>query len=309
LRPARPEEMTMAALETRRGLGRGLSALLGEAEDEAAAAEARPAVRSPGLEGARELPIELIHRNPDQPRQHFSEEELGELEESIRNSGVLQPILVRPSPGRAGEFEIVAGERRWRAAQRAGITVIPALVRDLGDDRAYEIAIVENVQREDLNAMEEARAYDNLMGRMSYTQEQAAKAVGKSRSHVANTLRLLQLPQPVQEHVLHGRLSAGHARAILASDDQEIVAEQVVSRGLSVRDTEALVRTKAAGPKKASGPRRPAKDADTAALEADLEDALGMTVDIADHGGAGELKIRYASLEQLDEICRRLTRT
>jgi ParB family chromosome partitioning protein len=301
--------MTMAAAESRRGLGRGLSALLGEAEDEAAAvADSRPAAREPGLEGAREIPLELIHRNPGQPRQHFSEDELAELEESIRNAGVLQPILVRPSPTRAGEFEIVAGERRWRAAQRAGITVIPALVRELGDDRAYEIAILENVQREDLNAMEEARAYENLMGRMSYTQEQAAKAVGKSRSHLANTLRLLQLPAPVQDHVLNGRLSAGHARAILASDDQETVAEQVVSRGLSVRDTEALVRTKAAGPKKASGPRRPAKDADTAALEADVEDALGMTVDIADRGGAGEVRVRYTSLEQLDEICRRLTR-
>jgi ParB family chromosome partitioning protein len=290
-----------------------LSALLGEAEADdaaaaAAAAEGRPAAREPGLEGAREIPVELIHRNPGQPRQHFSEDELAELEESIRVSGILQPILVRPSPGRPGEFEIVAGERRWRAAQRAGVTVIPALVRELGDDRAYEIAIVENVQREDLNAMEEARAYETLMARMSYTQEQAAKAVGKSRSHLANTLRLLQLPSLVQDHVLNGRLSAGHARAILASDEQETVAEQVVTRGLSVRDTEAMVRNKATGPKKGSGPRRPAKDADTAALETDLEDALGMSVDVADRGGAGEVRIRYGNLEQLDEICRRLTR-
>jgi len=296
------------AVESRRGLGRGLSALLGEADDETiVAADGRPA-SGPGLEGAREIPIELIHRNPAQPRQHFSEEELAELEESIRATGVLQPILVRPSPSRTGEYEIVAGERRWRASQRAALKAIPALVRELGDDRAYEIAIVENVQREDLNAMEEAKAYESLMGRMGYTQEQAAKAVGKSRSHVANTLRLLQLPSGVQEHVLFGRLSAGHARAILACDDQEAVAEQVVAKGLSVRDTEALVRAKAAGPKKASGPRRAAKDADTAALEVDLEDALGMSVDIADRGGAGEVRIRYASLEQLDEICRRLTR-
>ena len=296
------------AVESRRGLGRGLSALLGEVEDDALAAEGRAANAGPGLEGAREIPVELIHRNPHQPRQHFSEAEIAELEESIRTSGVLQPILVRPAAGRPGEYEIVAGERRWRAAQRVGIAVIPALVRDLGDDRAYEIAIVENVQREDLNAMEEARAYETLMSRMGYTQEQASKAVGKSRSHLANTLRLLQLPGPVQDHVLHGRLSAGHARAILACDEQEAVAEQVLAKGLSVRDTEALVRAKAAGPKKASGPRRAAKDADTAALESDLEDALGMSVDIADRGGAGELKIRYTSLEQLDEICRRLTR-
>src|SRR5438067_4460380 len=249
----------MMAVESRRGLGRGLSALLGESDGEVAAPDVAPAAggRS-GLEGAREIPIELVHRNPNQPRQHFSEAEIAELEASIRLSGVLQPILVRPSPQRPGEFEIVAGERRWRAAQRAGVGAIPALVRQLGDDRAYEIAIVENVQREDLNAMEEARAYETLMGRMGYTQERAAKAVGKSRSHLANTLRLLQLPAPVQEHVLHGRLSAGHARAILASDEQETVAELVVAKALSVRDTEALVRAKAVGPKKASGPRRAA---------------------------------------------------
>lgn len=291
--------------EGRRGLGRGLSALLGEAEE----ADAPGAGGQPGQgpEGARELPIELIHRNPGQPRQYFAEAELAELEASIRASGVLQPILVRPSPTTPGEFEIVAGERRWRAAQRAGLNAIPALVRTLADDVAYEIAIVENVQREDLNALEEARAYDQLMGRMGYTQEQAATAVGKSRSHIANTLRLLQLPADVQDHVLQGRLSAGHARAILASDDQEAIAAQVVARGLSVRDTEALVRSKAAGPKKASGPKR-AKDTDTAALEADIEDVLGMSVDIVDRGGAGELRIKYATLEQLDEVCRRLTR-
>ncbi len=296
--------------ENRRGLGRGLSALLGEADAEAVApatagAPAQPAARP---NGAQEVPIELIHRNPDQPRQHFSEEEIAELEASIRDKGVLQPILVRPSPKQPGEFEIVAGERRWRAAQRAGLSAIPALVRELTDDRAFEIAVVENVQREDLNAMEEAQAYRALMQRFGYTQDQAATAVGKSRSHVANTIRLLQLPETVQDHVLRGRLSAGHARAILASDDQEAIAAQVVSRNLSVRDTEALVRAKAAGPKKTSGPRKPAKDADTTALEADLEDVLGMGVDIADKGGAGEVRIRYASLEQLDEICRRLTR-
>ncbi len=299
----------MMAVESRRGLGRGLSALLGEADAQAVGADMRPGEASrQTLDGAREIPIELIHRNPNQPRQHFAEAEIAELEDSIRVSGVLQPILVRPSPRTPGEFEIIAGERRWRAAQRAGVTAMPALVREMSDDRAYEIAVIENVQREDLNAMEEARAYENLMSRMGYTQELAAKAVGKSRSHVANTLRLLQLPTPVQEHVLHGRLSAGHARAILASDDQETVADQVVAKGLSVRDTEALVRAKATGPRKTSGPRRPAKDADTTALESDLEDALGMGVDIADRGGAGEVRIRYASLEQLDEICRRLTR-
>jgi ParB family chromosome partitioning protein len=293
----------MSMAEGRRGLGRGLSALLGEAEDANG-----PADGVANAAGTHEIPIELIHRNPLQPRQHFAEAELAELETSIRASGVLQPILVRPSPTTPGEFEIVAGERRWRAAQKAGLGTIPALVRKLGDDQAFEIAVVENVQREDLNAMEEARAYSSLMGRMGYTQDRAAGAVGKSRSHVANTLRLLQLPSIVQDHVAEGRLTAGHARAILASDDQEAIAAQIVARGLSVRDAEALVRAKAAGPKKASGPRRAPKDTDTAALEADLEDVLGMTVDIIDRGGAGELKIKYATLEQLDELCRRLTR-
>ncbi len=285
--------------EGRRGLGRGLSALLGEAEEIAHAGD--PA------DGVREIPLELIHSNPGQPRRNFPEAEIAELEASIRDKGVLQPILVRPSPKGGGVFEIVAGERRWRAAQKAGLGSIPALVRNLPDDRAFEVAIVENVQREDLNAMEEAQAYAALMKRLGYTQDQAATAVGKSRSHLANTVRLLQLPTAVQDHVLYGRLTAGHARAILASDDQEKIAEQIVAKGLSVRDAEALVRAKATGPKKASGPRR-FKNVDTAALEADLEEAIGMVVDIADRNGSGEVRIKYATLEQLDELCRRLTR-
>jgi len=284
--------------EGRRGLGRGLSALL----DDAGTGDAAGAA-----EGVRDIPIELVHRNPDQPRRHFPEEEIAELEASIRDKGVLQPILVRPSPKITGEYEIVAGERRWRAAQQAGLRAIPALVRVLDDDKAFEIAIVENVQREDLNAMEEAQAYASLMRRMAYTQDKAAAAVGKSRSHVANTLRLLQLPETVQDHVLFGRLTAGHARAILAAAYPEVLAQAIVEKGLSVRDAEALAKGKGA-PKKASGPRRAPKDTDTAALEADLEDALGMSVDILDRGGAGELKIKYATLEQLDELCRRLTR-
>jgi ParB family chromosome partitioning protein len=289
--------------ENRRGLGRGLSALLGEAEE----GTVRSEPGRPGGEGAREIPIELIRRNPDQPRRRFDEAELAELEASIRASGVLQPILLRPAKGADGEYEIVAGERRWRAAQRAGLTAIPALVRQIGDGQAFEMAIVENVQRADLNAMEEARAYSALMERLQYTQEQASAAVGKSRSHVANTLRLLQLPAAVQEHVLEGRLTAGHARAILSAADPDAVAAQVLARGLSVREAEALARPRSDAPKKASGPKK-AKDADTAALEADLEDVLGMSVDITDNGGAGEVRIRYATLEQLDEICRRLTR-
>ena len=285
--------------EQRRGLGRGLSALLGEAEDIAHAGE--PA------DGVRDIPIELVHSNPNQPRQFFREDDIATLADSIRDKGVLQPILVRPSPRTKGEYEIVAGERRWRAAQLAGLRVIPALVRTLDDERALEISIVENVQREDLNAMEEAQAYRALMQRFGHTQDQAAKSVGKSRSHVANTIRLLQLPESVQQHVIHGRLSAGHARALLSAENPERVAELVVEQQLSVRDAEAMVRAKAVGPKKASGPRK-SKDADTASLEVDLEDALGMSVDVADRGGAGEVRIRYASLEQLDELCRRLMR-
>ena len=285
--------------ENRRGLGRGLSALLGEAEEIAHAVE--PA------DGVREIPIELIHRNPDQPRQHFQEDEIQTLADSIRDKGVLQPILVRPSPRTPGQYEIVAGERRWRAGQKVGLAVIPALVRTLDDERALEISIVENVQREDLNAMEEAQAYRALMQRFGHTQDQAAAAVGKSRSHVANTVRLLALPESVQQHVIHGRLSAGHARALLSAENPARVADLVVEQQLSVREAEALVRGKAGGPKKASGPRK-TKDADTASLEVDLEDALGMSVDVADRGGQGEVRIRYATLEQLDELCRRLMR-
>jgi ParB family chromosome partitioning protein len=282
----------------KRGLGRGLSALLGEAEqiDHAVA----PA------DGVREIPIELIHNNPEQPRKHFAEAELAELADSLRDKGVLQPILVRPS-SRPGEYEIVAGERRWRAAQRIQLRTIPALVRQLNDDRALEISIIENVQREDLNPLEEAMAYAALMERFRFTQDQVALKVGKSRSHVANTMRLTQLPEGVRDHVIEGRLSAGHARALLGSADAGVLAERIVAEGLSVRETESLARGKTDAPKKASGPRR-SKDADTAALEADLEDALGMSVDVADRGGAGEVRIKYATLEQLDELCRRLTR-
>lgn len=286
--------------ENRRGLGRGLSALLGESEEIAHAGD--PA------EGVRELPIELVHANPDQPRRHFDVEELAELEASIRGQGVLQPILVRPSSHAPGQYEIVAGERRWRAAQQAGLIVIPALVRTLNDDRAYEISIVENVQRTDLNPLEEAHAYEMLIGRFGHTQEQVAVAVGKSRSHVANILRLNQLAEGVREHVIAGRLTAGHARALLTAENPERLADDAVARGLSVREVEALARGSDTSPRKTSGPRAKTKDADTASLEVDLEDALGMAVDIADRGGAGEVRIKYATLEQLDDLCRRLMR-
>ena len=287
--------------ENRRGLGRGISALLGEAEAGA------PGQSAAGGEGAREIPIELIRRNPEQPRTLFPDAELDELADSIREKGVLQPILVRPSRADPGEYQIVAGERRWRAAQKAGLATVPALVRELGDNQAFEIAIVENVQRTDLNPLEEAKAYAALMGRMSYTQDETARVVGKSRSHVANTMRLATLPPSVQEHLMAGRLTAGHARAIATAENPAALAEVIVAKGLSVRDAEALAKVRTDRPKKASGPRR-SKDADTHALEADLEESLGMAVEVNDRGGAGELRIRYATLEQLDELCRRLTR-
>jgi ParB family chromosome partitioning protein len=285
--------------EGRRGLGRGLSALLDEVD---------PAVAAQGSAGRAETPIELIEPNPQQPRRHFAEAEIEDLAQSIREKGVLQPILVRPSPRRAGRFEIVVGERRWRAAQRAGLATLPTVLRELDDLQVLEIAIVENVQREDLNALEEAAAYKSLLERFGRTQEAVAKAVSKSRSHVANTLRLLQLPASVQDHVAAGRLSAGHARAIATSDNAEALAERIVAAGLSVREAETLAREGKAAPKKGGSRKPPVKDADTLALEHDLAEVLGLDVTIADRGGAGELTIRYETLEQLDDLCRRLTR-
>ena len=291
-----------------RGLGRGLSALMGE--EAVAAAVASEATEAPRQGVADvETPIELLHRNVDQPRRHFADQELIDLSESIRTKGVLQPILVRVSPAAAGSFEIVAGERRWRAAQMAGLKTVPTLVRDLDDLQVLEIGIVENVQRADLNALEEAQAYKALIDKFGRTQEAIAVAIGKSRSHIANTMRLLQLPEAVQQHVAAGRLSPGHARAIAKADNVDALAERIVQGGLSVRDAESLAR-KADAPKKASGPRKPAKkDTDTQALEHDLAEALGLEVDLLDRGGAGEIRIRYESLEQLDDVCRRLTRS
>ena len=289
--------------ENRRGLGRGLSALLDEA------AEAAVSGQGPVTTGTSETPIEFIHRNPDQPRRDFAEAEIDDLAASIREKGVLQPILVRPIPGFDGEFQIVAGERRWRAAQRAGLRHMPVVVRELDDLETLEIAIIENVQRADLNAVEEALAYKALMDRFGRTQDAVAQTVGKSRSHVANALRLLNLPEAVQLELRAGRLSAGHARALASAPDPAGLARQVVERGLNVRDTEALARRAQGGDKPRSAPRpAQAKDADTRALEEDLAEVLGLNVEIFDHDGAGELRIAYETLEQLDDLCRRLTR-
>jgi ParB family chromosome partitioning protein len=298
----------MAEPSGRRGLGRGLSALLDEAEAPVSLEAGAPVAAG----GPQMTPIELVRRNPDQPRKTFDETELGDLEESIRVKGIIQPILVRPAPGAPGEYQIVAGERRWRAAQRIGLHHVPVLVRELDDLEVLELAIIENVQRADLNPIEEAGGYKTLMERFGRTQEAVAKVVGKSRSHVANALRLLTLPEAVREHLAAGRLSAGHARAIATAPNAPALAETIVARGLSVREAEAMGRRATerteAGPAASPAPRKAkGKDADTRALEQDLEEALGLSVEIDDRGGKGELRIRYADLEQLDDLCRRLS--
>ncbi|MBS0294974.1 MAG: ParB/RepB/Spo0J family partition protein [Proteobacteria bacterium] len=295
--------------ERQRGLGRGLSALLGEAAAEVPVADQAAAARA----GAHEIAVELIGRNPDQPRKIFTEAEVDELAASIREKGVLQPILVRPAPGEEGRYQIVAGERRWRAAQKAGLRMVPVLIRDLDDIEVLEIAIVENVQRSDLNAIEEAMAYRALMDRFGRTQDAVAQVVGKSRSHVANTLRLLALPDVVQDHVLAGRLSAGHARALVSQPDAVALAEQMIAGGVSVRQAEEMVREQSARRPGGSsggreGGRAGAGNADIRALEQDLGDVLGLDVLLKDRGGKGELTIRYGTLEQLDDLCRRLMR-
>jgi len=292
--------------ERQRGLGRGLSALLGEQ-----VAESAPVDGAPAPVGVRMVPIESLRPNPDQPRKIFDREDLEELAASIRDKGVLQPILVRTQPGEDGAWQIIAGERRWRAAQLARLTEAPIIIKEMDDVAVFEVAIIENVQRTDLNPLEEADAYRLLMERFGRTQDAVAGVVGKSRSHVANTLRLLQLPEEVLHHVRTGKLSAGHARALITAPDPAALADQVVAEGLNVRQAEALARRAAEGPKA----RKPGASstggegsADVAALEQDLADALGLKVELADRGGKGALTIRYGTLEQLDDLCRRLMR-
>jgi ParB family chromosome partitioning protein len=296
------------AAEGRRGLGRGLSALLGESEVVATLEGA--AGPPPGTQAwTLEVPIELLRRNPDQPRKVFSEADIDELAASIREKGIIQPLLVRPT-GIGGEYEIVAGERRWRAAQRAGLRELPVVIRQLADAEVLEIGIIENVQRVDLNPIEEALGYKALMERFGRTQDGVAEVVGKSRPHVANALRLLNLPEVVQGYVLQGQLSASHARAIAAASDPTGLARRVIDGGLTVRDAEALARQSASadGRKPRAANAGPGKDADTLALEGDLAESLGLHVEILDKGGAGEVRVKYATLEQLDELCRRLSR-
>jgi ParB family chromosome partitioning protein len=315
----------MSKLPERRGLGRGLSALLGEIGADIGQTEATLAVptagapaqetqistaQSPAGHPPTSVPIEHLNSNPDQPRRDFPETELNELAESIRQRGIIQPVVVRPDPTRPGDYQIVAGERRWRAAQRARLHEVPVVVRDLDDRAVLELAIIENVQRSDLNPVEEANGYSQLIKRFAYTQEETSEIVGKSRSHVANTLRLLGLPDQVQKMLRSGKLSAGHARALINAPDPVALAEQAVLRGLTVRQVEELARRVAAPRRRQRGNGGPKqKDADTRILEGDLSAAIGMAVSIEHHptDGGGEIRVRYRSLDELDRLCRKLT--
>jgi ParB family transcriptional regulator, chromosome partitioning protein len=277
----------MSAGAQRNRLGRGLASLIsGTAEDQ------------------RSLPLAALKPGRFNPRRNFSQAQLEELAASIRERGLVQPLVVRPSMSDAETFEIVAGERRWRAAQLANLHQVPVVVRELTDQEAVELAIIENVQREDLNAIEEGEGYKLLMDGHGYTQEDLAKVIGKSRSHLANTLRLLKLPDSVQELLRSGALSAGHARALIGRDDAEALALRIVKEGLTVRDIEALTQEKSPKAK-----RHKSKDADTRAAEAELAEHLGLGVEIKKgKGEKGELRIRYTTLDQLEDVRRRLLR-
>ena len=282
---------------SKKGLGRGLAALLGDdpAEDLASLDRVR---------ATKDVPVEQLRPGPYQPRRLFNEEQLDSLVQSVKERGILQPILVRRSPTDSTEYEIVAGERRWRAAQLARLHRVPVIIKELTDQDSLEIALVENIQRQDLSPLEESQGYKRLLDEFSYTQEQLGQAIGKSRSHIANMVRLLSLPDEVQEMLDDGRLSAGAARALITAEDPVKLAREIVSRGLNVRDAEKI-RQRSSKPKQPA----PEKDADTKALEDSLEASLGLKVAIKHRGDrGGDVRIAYKSLEQLDEICRRLSR-
>ncbi len=295
------------AKQERRGLGRGLSALMADVDP-------KPENNSDAPTSPRKaealIDIALISPNPDQPRRTFAEESLKELENSVREKGIIQPLILRNNPRDPAGYEIVAGERRWRAAQRAKLHTVPAIIREFDDTEVLEIAIIENIQRADLNPVDEASGYKQLMDRFGHTQEKMAEALGKSRSHIANMLRLLNLPEAVLELLRSGSLSMGHARALLTADDPGALAQQVVKRDMSVRDVEKLVKA-AKAPSTPSASAKGPKDADTIQIEKDLSAALGMKVSIDHVSGSekGLLTVRYRDLEQLDEVCRRLSST
>ncbi len=292
--------------EQRRGLGRGLSALMADVAPEENNTTSAP-------RSDLTVPIEKLVPNPDQPRRVFTDDQLEELANSIRTKGVLQPLIVRPNPKNTEQYEIVAGERRWRASQLAQLHEVPVLVREFDDIEVLEVAIIENIQRADLNAIEEAAGYKQLMFKFGHTQEKLAEALGKSRSHIANLMRLLNLPDLIQDMVSKGDLSAGHARALITAPNPEELAKVVVAKGLSVRETERLAKGTVATPKPktASTPQTtPAKDADTKALEGDLSATLKMKVQIDHKAGSesGRVTISYDTLDELDALCGVLSR-
>jgi ParB family chromosome partitioning protein len=281
-------------------LGRGLAALMGDVGEETKVVER-------GRSAARKAPIELIKPNPRNPRRNFAEAELDELAASIKERGIIQPIVVRMVKGATESFEIVAGERRWRAAQRAGVHEVPIVVIEATDAEALELAIIENVQRTDLNALEEAMGYQALIDEYRHNQNDVAKFVGKSRSHITNTLRLLQLSEPVRALIHSGQLSAGHARMLVGQPNAEEIARDIVKRGLNVRQVEAIARKEGrAQGQGVKSKKRAVKDADTEALERKVSDALGLNVSIDHKGKGGVLRVEYGDLEQLEDVLRRL---
>jgi ParB family chromosome partitioning protein len=290
--------MTEASRKPRPGLGRGLSALLGDNVPET------PVNGTPeASSGVRMLPVSSLVPHPDQPRRHFDEDALEELAQSLRQRGLIQPIVVRPS---GHNYQIVAGERRWRAAQRARLHEVPVIVRDFDDAETMEIALVENIQRQDLNAIEEAEAYARLIREFGHSQEALGKLVHKSRSHIANLLRLLDLPEGVRTMVVQGEIDMGHARALIGAPEAERLAREVASKGLSVRETEKLARNAKPASKRKGG-EPPVRDADIAALEHQLGDVLGLNVRIAHGPKGGTLTLAYSTLDQLDMVCQRLS--
>jgi ParB family transcriptional regulator, chromosome partitioning protein len=298
--------MTKTTSGKPRGLGRGLSALMADADitPTGSDSDTEAQARKPDTF----IPIEKIHPNPDQPRRDFVKSDLEELTASIREKGIIQPLLVRADPNRPGDYQIVAGERRWRAAQQANLHELPVLVRELDDKEVIELAIIENIQRADLNAVEEALGFRQLMDRFGHTQEKLAAVLGKSRSHIANLLRLLSLPEDVLNALREGELSAGHARALVTADNPSELARKVIAKGMSVRQTERLAKTIKRKPV-LSNKNNAEKDADTKELEQQLSTQLGMkvSIDFDTGNGAGEVRVNYDSLDQLDDLCRLLT--
>lgn len=292
--------------EKKRGLGRGLSALMADVNRDEPTPDATAPRRAEQM-----LPIEKVSPNPDQPRRSFDMEKLADLANSIREKGIIQPLIVRPDPARDGAYQIVAGERRWRAAQMAQLHQVPVLVRDFDDTEVLEVAIIENIQRADLNPVEEAAGYRALIDRFGHTQEHLAQALGKSRAHIANQMRLLTLPADVLELLETGKLTAGHARALVTAEDPSALAKQIVARGLSVREAEKLAK-QAGRPQSTRKPNATVeKDADTAALEGDLSGSLGMKVQINHQPGreSGQVTIAYKTLDELDALCNLLSRS